>query len=149
MLLNCLYFVVCYWIVYYWIVYCVDSLLMLSGFTITTRGTQWITGDKLLINLVYTYLLFSLGEDYDFDKVPESENMLLNKFDYNSIMMYSNYAFSKNKEKTIVAKNGQVLLKPIWKTALDDSDIERVNLLYKCNHAKNTFQKRKRLLNLV
>lgn len=77
--------------------------------------------------------------------MPQSENMLLNKFDYNSIMMYSNYAFSKNNKTTIVAKNGQVLLKSKTKSILDESDIERVNLLYKCDHEKESFERRKRL----
>ena len=72
--------------------------------------------------------------------------MLLNKFDYNSIMMYSNYAFSKNHRKTIEAKNGRDLLGSTMKNALDESDIERVNLLYKCNPKKELFSKEKKTL---
>ena len=48
-------------------------------------------------------------------------------------MMYSNYAFSKNKKATIWARNGRTLDPSHKKNSLDASDIERVNLLYKCN----------------
>lgn len=58
-------------------------------------------------------------------------------------MMYSNYAFSKNERKTMVARNGKVLLPAYSKSTLDESDIERVNLLYECKLVKKDIEIKK------
>ncbi|XP_054276282.1 meprin A subunit beta-like [Macrosteles quadrilineatus] len=59
------------------------------------------------------------------------------RFDYRSIMMYDEYAFSKDGiSPTLQAKTGEEI-GPIWKKrGLSASDIRRVHKLYKCNGNK-------------
>lgn len=96
-------------------------------------------------SLLTTYLLlnfrifnidifsFFLGLLANFRKLRGDENLLLTPFDYDSIMIYGNYAFSKDGfSKTMEAKNGQALLDPFAKSRLTESDIQRVRKLYKC-----------------
>ncbi|XP_042911969.1 astacin-like metalloprotease toxin 5 isoform X1 [Parasteatoda tepidariorum] len=60
------------------------------------------------------------------------QNLLLSEFDYDSVMMYGNYAFSKDgKSITIEARNGQKLPEKT-EEGLSKKDIERVNKMYKC-----------------
>ncbi len=63
-----------------------------------------------------------------------SENLLLTPFDHDSIMLYGNFAFSKEfgKSKTMEAKNGKKLLDPYDKNGLTRSDIARVNEMDGC-----------------
>ena len=61
------------------------------------------------------------------------QNLLLTPFDHDSIMLYGNYAFSKDgRSLTMVAKNGKRLLEPYDKNGLTRSDIARVNKMYNC-----------------
>ncbi|UYV76934.1 hypothetical protein LAZ67_14002480 [Cordylochernes scorpioides] len=62
------------------------------------------------------------------------DNTLYNKFDYESIMIYGEYAFSKDgKSKTMEDKNKiHKLSEPYTKQSMTVSDIERVNKLYDC-----------------
>ncbi|XP_071037525.1 astacin-like metalloprotease toxin 5 isoform X2 [Parasteatoda tepidariorum] len=71
---------------------------------------------------------------HNFRKLKMDENILLTPFDYDSIMIYGNYAFSKNPDEamTIEAKTGQLLYDPFKKVNLTLSDIDRVNKMYKC-----------------
>lgn len=69
----------------------------------------------------------------NFVKLSENQNLLLTPFDYDSIMIYGNTAFSKDgMALTMKAKNGQKLLDPYNKNGMTDSDIKRVNTMYKC-----------------
>lgn len=70
----------------------------------------------------------------NFIKLRADQNILINQFDYDSIMIYGDYAFSKRPGflKTMEAKNGQTLKNPYDKDRMTPSDIERVNKLYKC-----------------
>lgn len=69
----------------------------------------------------------------NFQKLDPKENLLLTPFDYDSIMIYGNYAFSKDgSSMTLEAKNGQRLLDPFSKTTMTDSDFQRIRMLYKC-----------------
>ncbi|GFR33526.1 astacin-like metalloprotease toxin 2, partial [Trichonephila clavata] len=74
------------------------------------------------------------GMKGNFIKLKPSENWLINDFDYDSIMIYGEYAFSKrpNVLKTMEAKDGHKLLNPYEKESMTDSDIERVKQMYKC-----------------
>ncbi|GFR31358.1 metalloendopeptidase, partial [Trichonephila clavata] len=70
--------------------------------------------------------------EYNFDKLAPTQNILYTPFDYDSIMIYGNDAFSKNTKDTMVAKNGRKLLNPFDKNSMTKSDIERVNKMYHC-----------------
>ncbi|XP_033608439.1 meprin A subunit beta isoform X3 [Cryptotermes secundus] len=61
-------------------------------------------------------------------------NTLAENFDYRSIMMYDEYAFSKDGvSPTLQAKKPGVVIGPIWKKpGLSSSDIRRIHKLYKC-----------------
>lgn len=73
------------------------------------------------------------GMDTQFFLLKPHENLLLDSFDYNSIMLYGNTAFSKDgRSPTMVAKNGQRLLETYDKPGLSRSDIIRINKMYKC-----------------
>ncbi|KAG8186670.1 hypothetical protein JTE90_014746 [Oedothorax gibbosus] len=74
------------------------------------------------------------GSKNNFIKLRPNQNILINNFDYDSIMIYGNYAFSRspNVLKTMEAKNGQTLLNPYAKSSMTPSDIQRVKTLYKC-----------------
>nr|CAD7604061.1 unnamed protein product [Timema genevievae] len=67
-----------------------------------------------------------------------SVDTLGEKFDYRSIMMYDEYAFSKDGvSPTLQAKKNGVVIGPIWKKhRLSQSDIRRIHKLYKCNGNK-------------
>ncbi|KAF6203726.1 hypothetical protein GE061_002060 [Apolygus lucorum] len=60
-------------------------------------------------------------------------NTLGENFDYKSVMMYDEYAFSKDgKSPTLQSKKGNEI-GPIWKKAgLSDSDLKRLQKLYRC-----------------
>ncbi|GFV60871.1 metalloendopeptidase [Trichonephila clavipes] len=75
-----------------------------------------------------------VGMRGNFVKLNPSQNWLINAFDYDSIMIYGEYAFSKspNRLKTMEAKNGKKLLNPYEKQKMTASDIERVKKMYKC-----------------
>ncbi|CAL1291217.1 unnamed protein product [Larinioides sclopetarius] len=73
------------------------------------------------------------GMESNFEKLSPSQNILLSPFDYDSIMIYGNEAFSKDgKSHTLDAKNGQKLLYPYNKNGMTESDIQRVRTLYLC-----------------
>ncbi|GFY69514.1 astacin-like metalloprotease toxin 1 [Trichonephila inaurata madagascariensis] len=74
------------------------------------------------------------GTEYNFDKLAPTQNILFTPFDYDSIMIYGNDAFSKNKRDTMVAKNGRKLLNPFDKNSMTKLDIERVNKMYNCKN---------------
>lgn len=50
-------------------------------------------------------------------------------FDYDSIMMYGEMAFSKNNNPTMVPRYGYIL-DPAYKNSLSSSDIETLRLMY-------------------
>ncbi|GFT11708.1 astacin, partial [Nephila pilipes] len=64
---------------------------------------------------------------------PRNE-MVFTQYDYNSIMHYGNYAFSKRpgRLQTMVANNGQRLVEPYDKPGFDQSDIYIIKSLYRC-----------------
>ncbi|XP_054715102.1 astacin-like metalloprotease toxin 5 [Uloborus diversus] len=73
------------------------------------------------------------GMEGNFAKLAPSQNLLLTTFDYNSIMIYGNKAFSKDgRSDTMVARNGQKLYDPFNKNGMDQSDVQRVNKMYGC-----------------
>ncbi|XP_035223951.1 astacin-like metalloprotease toxin 5 [Stegodyphus dumicola] len=73
------------------------------------------------------------GMETQFALLKPSQNLLLTPFDHDSIMLYGNYAFSKDRRsKTMVAKNGKLLKEPYDKQGLSKDDIKRVKQMYKC-----------------
>ncbi|GFV29651.1 astacin-like metalloprotease toxin 1 [Trichonephila clavipes] len=73
-----------------------------------------------------------------FDKLKPDQNRLINKFDYNSIMLYGEKTFSKDGwSKTMKArKKGIKILDVIQKGKLSESDVYRINFLYECDKQK-------------
>ncbi|CAL1266939.1 unnamed protein product [Larinioides sclopetarius] len=71
---------------------------------------------------------------HNFNKVYPQNEILYTRYDYNSIMHYGNFAFSRapNQWPTMVAKNGQRLYEPYEKPGFDQSDIYNINKLYQC-----------------
>ncbi|XP_054166688.1 zinc metalloproteinase nas-6-like [Oppia nitens] len=73
------------------------------------------------------------GMNNNFEKNPSSMNRLFAKFDYNSIMIYSSTAFSKDGHMTMVPKDKHFKLKePYDKTKMTDSDASSLKKLYNC-----------------
>nr|XP_042902508.1 astacin-like metalloprotease toxin 5 [Parasteatoda tepidariorum] len=68
-----------------------------------------------------------------FTKLDAHQNIIYNKFDHDSIMMYGNFAWSKDgKQKTMISMNGKKLLEIKDKKGLTASDIQRINKMYNC-----------------
>ncbi|XP_055930027.1 astacin-like metalloprotease toxin 5 [Argiope bruennichi] len=72
------------------------------------------------------------GMESNFAKLAPHQNILFTSFDYNSIMIYGNKAFSRNGMATMEAKTGQKLSDPYDKNSMSRSDIERVKKMYGC-----------------
>ncbi|KAG8185516.1 hypothetical protein JTE90_019770 [Oedothorax gibbosus] len=72
------------------------------------------------------------GMEHNFNKLSPSQNILYTTFDYNSIMIYANDAFSKNGQPTMVARNGQRLTNAYAKSGMTNSDVYRVKKMYNC-----------------
>ncbi|PRD31347.1 UNVERIFIED_CONTAM: Astacin [Trichonephila clavipes] len=62
---------------------------------------------------------------HNFDITQAKDEIIYNKFDYNSIMIYGNYAFSKRlwQLKTVEATDKRELTEPWSKPGLDGSDL--------------------------
>ncbi|XP_035215186.1 astacin-like metalloprotease toxin 5 isoform X2 [Stegodyphus dumicola] len=76
------------------------------------------------------------GSEHNFEKLKPMENKLLLEYDYNSIMHYGSLSFSKDKRrglKTMTAKKKGFRLLPPREKMPTDSDIKKINLLYKCS----------------
>lgn len=69
------------------------------------------------------------GMEGNFDKV--QTNNLDTPYDFNSVMHYSNKAFSKNGNPTIVARSNPNLIFG-YSSEMSANDIARVNRLYQC-----------------
>ncbi|KFM63174.1 Astacin-like metalloprotease toxin, partial [Stegodyphus mimosarum] len=62
------------------------------------------------------------GMETQFALLKPRQNLLLTPFDHDSIMLYGNYAFSKDdRSMTMVAKSGKELLEPYDKAGLTRS----------------------------
>uniref|UniRef100_A0A2L2YB03 Metalloendopeptidase n=1 Tax=Parasteatoda tepidariorum TaxID=114398 RepID=A0A2L2YB03_PARTP len=74
------------------------------------------------------------GFESQFVRLKKDENKLINKFDYDSIMLYDETAFSRNRiDRTIIPlKKGVKLIGPHKKYEMSPSDIYRINVLYEC-----------------
>ncbi|KAF8773281.1 Astacin-like metalloprotease toxin 1 [Argiope bruennichi] len=73
------------------------------------------------------------GMESNFAKLAPNQNWLITDFDYESIMIYGNHAFSKDGTSiTMKAKNGKPLYDPYKKIGMTASDIKRVNTMYEC-----------------
>ncbi|KAF8781682.1 astacin-like metalloprotease toxin 5 [Argiope bruennichi] len=74
------------------------------------------------------------GQESQFKRLEPANNRLLTPFDFNSIMLYGSYTFSKDKDrlKTMVGKDGRIIEPTREKTNLSKSDIIRIRKLYNC-----------------
>ncbi|CAL1293379.1 unnamed protein product [Larinioides sclopetarius] len=74
------------------------------------------------------------GFESQFAKLEPEKNQLLSPFDFNSIMLYGSYTFSKDKKnlKTMIGKDGRILEPTRKRTNLSRSDILRIKKLYNC-----------------
>ncbi len=68
------------------------------------------------------------GKDHNFEKVDSSKNWDVAGFDFNSIMLYSSYAFSKNNSPTITRKDGSVF--GVQQSYLSSNDVRGHIRLY-------------------
>ncbi|XP_050929233.1 high choriolytic enzyme 2 [Lates calcarifer] len=69
------------------------------------------------------------GKESNFQKV--MTNNLGTTYDFNSVMHYSKYAFSKNRQPTIIARDDPDLTFG-HATEMSANDIARINMLYQC-----------------
>ncbi|GIY36170.1 astacin-like metalloprotease toxin 1 [Caerostris darwini] len=69
-----------------------------------------------------------------FMKLKPDQNQLLAPFDYDSIMLYGSYTFSKDRRNlmTMVGKDNRKLKDVINKYFMSKSDILRIKKLYNC-----------------
>lgn len=72
------------------------------------------------------------GHEFNFAKLSPQQNALLTPFDYESIMIYGDKAFSKNGQKTIETKGGQKIAYPFNKSQLTNLDVTAIKKLYQC-----------------
>ena len=91
----------------------------------------------LLLNYQYIYIhsklpiIFHLEEMHNFQKYSRtSADLLGTQYDYNTIMHYGKYAFSKNRQKTMKAIGSDRELGAA--SSLSPSDITALNALYDC-----------------
>ncbi|XP_035019147.1 hatching enzyme 1.2 isoform X1 [Hippoglossus stenolepis] len=70
------------------------------------------------------------GKEHNFDK--ENTNNLATPYDFNSVMHYSKYAFSKNRKPTILARSDPNLDFGRAKS-MSSNDVARINKLYRCS----------------
>ncbi|CAG2167693.1 unnamed protein product [Oppiella nova] len=85
-----------------------------------------------------SYLIIHLnhvmkGMNANFEKNPSHVNRLLAKFDYESIMIYSSFAFSKDGQMTMEPRDKHHRLKePYDKTHMTQLDAQSINKMYNC-----------------
>ncbi|GFT25836.1 astacin [Nephila pilipes] len=74
------------------------------------------------------------GQLHNFVLTDPNSEIMFTPYDYNSIMHYGNFAFSRqpNGLPTMVANNGQRLYEPYEKPGFDQNDIYIINKLYRC-----------------
>lgn len=79
-----------------------------------------------------SYTAFSSGREKNFNKYPASEvDFAGGMYDFDSLMHYGNYAFSKNRKATLVAlKNPKLQFGRRLK--LSKTDILQLNAMYDC-----------------
>lgn len=76
------------------------------------------------------------GKESQFMKMAPHENLLLNKFDYNSIMLYGPHTFGRTLDRVTMKpkQEGVTLLEVMEKQGLSELDIDNVNKLYECKN---------------
>lgn len=74
------------------------------------------------------------GKENQFLKMAPQENILLNQFDYDSVMLYGPRTFGKTLDKITIKpkQDGIVLLEVIEKQGLSLLDVDGINKLYNC-----------------
>jgi len=83
--------------------------------------------------IVIKWKNINAGLKTQFEKIPAAYNRLFTKFDYNSIMIYSSTAFSKNGQDTMETKDRRYrLTDPYNKSGLSPLDIVSIKKLYSC-----------------
>ncbi|GFT81643.1 astacin-like metalloprotease toxin 1 [Nephila pilipes] len=76
------------------------------------------------------------GMESQFMKLKPDENQLLTPFDYDSIMLYGSYTFSKDRKNlmTMVGRNNMFLKDVFTKYSMSYNDIVRIKKLYNCEN---------------
>ncbi|PRD34275.1 UNVERIFIED_CONTAM: Astacin-like metalloprotease toxin 2 [Trichonephila clavipes] len=74
------------------------------------------------------------GQLHNFARIDKYQELSFTPYDYESIMHYGNYAFSKEPHqlRTMVAKDGTRLLEPYERKGFTKNDIYTINKLYRC-----------------
>jgi len=74
------------------------------------------------------------GQEHNFVTTNVNNELKYTQYDYNSIMHYGNFAFSKqpNSLYTMEAKNNQRLYEPYEKSGFTNSDLVTIKNLYQC-----------------
>lgn len=68
-----------------------------------------------------------------FDKLEPWQNRLISPFDVNSVMLYGSHAFASAPGLVTMLRNDGGKLTEVYdKPGLSDSDVHRINVLYKC-----------------
>lgn len=81
------------------------------------------------VNILYQNI--KPGAELNFKKAdPKNTDDFSVAYDYNSVMHYSAYAFSKNQQKTIEPKFGTAQMGQ--REGLSRSDVKKVNKMYSC-----------------
>ncbi|GFQ66735.1 metalloendopeptidase [Trichonephila clavata] len=78
-------------------------------------------------------IVFAGAADQFFKLKPE-QNQLLTPFDYNSIVLYGSFTFSKEPRKlrTMEGKNHEFLYDVLSEGKLAEGNIKRIKTLYNC-----------------
>lgn len=88
-------------------------------------------------------LIVSSGMEYNFAKLSLREITHLGEpYDYNSVMHYGSHAFAKGFGATISPLKDGVSIGQ--RRGLSETDIKKINKLYKCNDEKRVSKKSKR-----
>ncbi|GFS72779.1 astacin-like metalloprotease toxin 1 [Nephila pilipes] len=76
------------------------------------------------------------GMESQFMKLKPDENQLLTPFDYDSIMLYGSYTFSKDRKNlmTMVGRNNMFLKDVFTKYSMSYNDKVRIKKLYNCEN---------------
>lgn len=86
--------------------------------------------DKYL-NILYKNIQPDMYDQ--FQKIPQSQYRPATNFDYGSIMIYGQTAFSKNGQNTMVPRDSRArIIESHFKSHLAQSDIININSLYGC-----------------
>ena len=80
--------------------------------------------------------IFLIGQAYNFDKQTDGYDSIYvgEPYNYYSIMHYEWNAFSTDPSlPTMISKDPNVELRPVWQRDMVQEDANQINTLYNCN----------------